>query len=174
MSAAATITNVIASIHTPCEASRAAARDLQDRLTKPTGALGRLEELHVWAAGVFRDATPALPHKTIVVAAGDHAVASTGVAGTGVSAYPQDVTQQMVHNFLAGGAAVNALAAHAGADVRVVDSGVLADIDDPRLHFAKLRRSCDDISRGPAMPREVPRLPVREPAPRVAARCVPP
>ena len=149
MSAAETIAEAVAAIRTPCEASRAAARDLQDRLTKPAGALGRLEELHVWAAGVFRETTPASPRKTIVVAAADH-----GVAATGVSAYPQDVTQQMVRNFLAGGAAVNALASHAGADVRVVDAGVLRDIDDARLHVSKVRRGCDDTSRGPAMPRE--------------------
>jgi nicotinate-nucleotide--dimethylbenzimidazole phosphoribosyltransferase len=149
MTASDVLAGAIASIRPPCGPSRAAARELQDRLTKPAGALGRLEELHVWAAGVFHVPAPEMPYKTIVVAAGDH-----GVAGSGVSAYPQDVTQQMVRNFLAGGAAVNALATHAGAGVRVVDAGVLGDIDDARLHVAKVRRGCDDISRGAAMSRE--------------------
>jgi nicotinate-nucleotide--dimethylbenzimidazole phosphoribosyltransferase len=144
----ARIADAIAAIRPPCDESRAAASGLQDRLTKPAGALGRLEELHIWASGVFRDAAPATPRKTIIVAAGDH-----GVAAGGVSAYPQDVTAQMVRNFLAGGAAVNTLASHAGADVRVVDAGVLTDVVDARLHSAKVQRGCDDISRGAAMAR---------------------
>jgi nicotinate-nucleotide--dimethylbenzimidazole phosphoribosyltransferase len=158
------IADAIASMRPPCEASRDAARELQAALTKPAGALGRLEELHIWAAGVFRDSAPAAPRKTIIVAAGDHGVAAGGSAASSgaassVSAYPQSVTAQMVRNFLDGGAAVNALAAHAGADVRVVDAGIMTDIDDARrnvaaLHVAKLRRGCDDISRGPAMPRD--------------------
>jgi nicotinate-nucleotide--dimethylbenzimidazole phosphoribosyltransferase len=144
----ASITDAIASIRPPCETSRAEARALQSRLTKPAAALGRLEDLHIWAAGVFRSVTPTVEGKTIVVAAADH-----GVATRGVSAYPQDVTAQMLRNFLDGGAAVNALAAHAGADVRVVDAGVASDIDDDRLLSAKVRRGCDDISRGTAMER---------------------
>jgi nicotinate-nucleotide--dimethylbenzimidazole phosphoribosyltransferase len=80
------------------------------------------------------------------VAAADHGVA-------GVSAYPREVTAQMVRNFLGGGAAINVLAAQARAEVRVVDAGVLGDIDDPRLHVAKVRSGSGDMTRGPAMSR---------------------
>ena len=138
----------ISAIRPADEQSRAAARALQSQLTKPAGALGRLEELHIWAAGVLHEPAPALERKTIVVAAADH-----GVTADGVSAYPRDVTAQMVRNFLAGGAAVNVLAAHAGADVRIVDAGVIADLDDARLHVAKVRPGTDNITVGPAMMR---------------------
>jgi nicotinate-nucleotide--dimethylbenzimidazole phosphoribosyltransferase len=148
MDAHGTINESIAAIRPPDERAREAARALQLRLTKPAGALGRLEELHVWAAGVLRDAVPELRRKVIVVAAADH-----GIAAEGVSAYPQDVTWQMVQNFLAGGAAINTLAAHAGADVRVVDAGVIQDIDHPRLHVAKSRPGTANMAIGPAMSR---------------------
>jgi len=143
-----TIDEAIAAIRPPDAASADAARALQLRLTKPAGALGRIEELAVWAAGVLRKPAPAPPRKLIVVAAADH-----GVAAEGVSAFPQDVTAQMVANFLAGGAAVNVLASHADADVRVVDAGVRGDHDDPRLHVAKVRGGTDSMTRGPAMSR---------------------
>ncbi len=136
-------------IRPPDIAARESARGLQSRLTKPAGSLGRLEELAVWAAGVCRTPAPAFDRKLIVVAAADH-----GVAEDGVSAYPQDVTWQMVANFLAGGAAVNALAAHAGAVVRVVDAGVRRDHADPRLHVAKLRGGTSNMTLGPAMSRD--------------------
>jgi nicotinate-nucleotide--dimethylbenzimidazole phosphoribosyltransferase len=139
----------IARIRPPDEAAREAARVLQSRLTKPAGALGRLEELHAWAAGVLREAAPPPPEKTIVVAAADH-----GVVAAGVSAYPQDVTWQMVANLLDGGAAVNVLAAQAAARVLIVDAGVAHAVDDSRLHIAKVRGGTDDMTRGPAMPRE--------------------
>jgi nicotinate-nucleotide--dimethylbenzimidazole phosphoribosyltransferase len=143
------IEDALASIREPDAACREAARELQSRLTKPAGALGRLEELHIWAAGVLRDPTPAPPRKTIIVAAADH-----GVASEGVSAYPQDVTAQMVRNFLAGGAAINALAAQAGARLRIVDAGVALDIADERLVVAKVRRGTGNMTRGSAMTRE--------------------
>jgi nicotinate-nucleotide--dimethylbenzimidazole phosphoribosyltransferase len=144
----AVIESAIAAIAPPDERLREQALDLQSRLTKPAGALGRLEELHMWAAGALGDVAPEALRKAIVVAAADH-----GVARDGVSAYPQDVTAQMVRNFLDGGAAVNVLAAHASADVRIVDAGVLADIDDARLHIAKVRHGTAAMSRGPAMSR---------------------
>jgi nicotinate-nucleotide--dimethylbenzimidazole phosphoribosyltransferase len=143
------IRRAIAAIRPPKDPSRQAARELQARLTKPGGALGRLEELHVWAAGIFRDAAPAVARRTIVVAAADH-----GVAADGVSAYPQDVTWQMVQNFLAGGAAVNVLAAHAHADVRIVDAGVARETMDDRLHVASVRRGTSSMTAGPAMSRD--------------------
>jgi nicotinate-nucleotide--dimethylbenzimidazole phosphoribosyltransferase len=107
-------------IDVPDEQMRAAARARQATLTKPTGALGRLEGLSVWAAGV-QHRCPPTPFTRIrtVVFAGDH-----GVADRGVSAYPSEVTRQMLQNFVAGGAAVNVLAAQCGATVRVVDVSV--------------------------------------------------
>ncbi len=142
------IRGAAAAIARPDEISREAARRLQARLTKPAGALGRLEDLHAFAAGALREAAPAVARKVIVLAAADH-----GVAAGGVSAYPRDVTWQMVQNFLAGGAAVNVLAAHAGAEVRIVDAGVLRDVDAADLRSVKLRPGTDDMTRGPAMPR---------------------
>ncbi|MFL6237978.1 MAG: nicotinate-nucleotide--dimethylbenzimidazole phosphoribosyltransferase [Actinomycetes bacterium] len=101
-------------------AAQDAARARQDRLTKPRGALGRLEDLSIWLAGVQGRCPPARPQRVrVVVFAADH-----GVAEAGVSAYPQEVTGQMVANFLAGGAAVNVLADLVGASVRVVDIAV--------------------------------------------------
>ncbi|AKP57929.1 nicotinate-nucleotide--dimethylbenzimidazole phosphoribosyltransferase [Mycobacteroides abscessus] len=97
-----------------------AARARQHRLTKPTGALGRLEELSVWAAACQNRCPPtAFQRPRVVVFAGDH-----GVAAAGVSAYPASVTAQMVRNMDAGGAAVNVLAALTGAGVRVADMAV--------------------------------------------------
>lgn len=98
----------------------AAARDRQRQLTKPDGALGRLEELSVWVAACQNRCPPeTFQHPRVVVFAGDH-----GVAAAGVSAYPPSVTAQMVRNIEAGGAAINVLAALAGASVRVADIAV--------------------------------------------------
>lgn len=104
----------------PDESARQAALDRHEQLTKPAGSLGRLEELGVWIAAC-QGRCPPLPFERprIVVFAGDH-----GVAAKGVSAYPSEVTGQMVANFLAGGAAINVLATTAGASVRVVDMSV--------------------------------------------------
>ncbi|HET6615700.1 MAG TPA: nicotinate-nucleotide--dimethylbenzimidazole phosphoribosyltransferase [Dehalococcoidia bacterium] len=143
------IADAVQSIREPDAVSRQDALALQSRLTKPAGALGRLEELAVWAAGVARTQAPLFDRKVIVVAAADH-----GVAAEGVSAYPQDVTWQMVMNFLRGGAAVNVLARQCGADVRVVDAGVRRDFDDAAVRSVKVRRGSDSMTRGPAMPRD--------------------
>lgn len=145
----AAIEAAIASIRQPDAAARERAVALQSRLTKPAGALGRLEELAVWAAGITRGPSPQFERKVIVVAAADH-----GVAAEGVSAYPQDVTWQMVANFLRGGAAVNVLARQCGATVCVVDAGVARDFDDPGVHVAKVRRGTGSMTRGPAMSRD--------------------
>jgi len=93
-----------------------------DRLTKPVRSLGRLEELAARYVAMTRDEAPKLPRASIFIMVADH-----GVASEGVSAYPSAVTAQMVLNFLRGGAAVNVLAGHAGAEVRVVDVGVAHD-----------------------------------------------
>ncbi|MGI8549229.1 MAG: nicotinate-nucleotide--dimethylbenzimidazole phosphoribosyltransferase [Dehalococcoidia bacterium] len=127
-----------------------AARDRQARLTKPPGSLGRLEELSIWLAGVTGKTLPTVEQKLIVTAAADH-----GVALSGVSAYPRDVTAQMVLNFLRGGAAVNVLARQVGARVVVVDAGVDADLPDhPMLVRLSQGRGTADFSAGPAMSRE--------------------
>ncbi len=108
------------------ETARAEARERQLRLTKPAGALGRLEDLSVWLSGIQGRCPPRpLERVRVVVFAGDH-----GIARAGVSAYPPEVTAQMVRNFLAGGAAVNVLARRAGAGVRVVDMAVDDDLAD--------------------------------------------
>ncbi|MBM4420189.1 MAG: nicotinate-nucleotide--dimethylbenzimidazole phosphoribosyltransferase, partial [Chloroflexi bacterium] len=91
----------------------------QDRLTKPRGSLGRLEDLAVALAGMRGEVPRSLPRRAVVVMAADH-----GVAAEGVSAYPASVTAQMVANFASGGAAINVLARVAGARLRVVDMGV--------------------------------------------------
>ncbi|WP_435817478.1 nicotinate-nucleotide--dimethylbenzimidazole phosphoribosyltransferase [Micromonospora arida] len=110
----------IAAIRAADEAAMAAARELQGRLTKPAGSLGALEELSVRLAGLAGVCPPPLPEPAAVaIFAGDH-----GVHAQGVSPWPQEVTAQMIGNFLAGGAVVNAFARQAGASVTVVDVGV--------------------------------------------------
>jgi nicotinate-nucleotide--dimethylbenzimidazole phosphoribosyltransferase len=103
--------------------SRARARARLDQLTMPHWALGRLMDLAEELAGMTRSLRPAVARRCIVTMAGDH-----GVAAAGVSKYPQAVTAQMVHNFIKGGAAINALARAGGARVTVVDMGVAADL----------------------------------------------
>ncbi len=128
----------------------AQARARQDRLTKPRGSLGRLEELSVQLAGIRRDGLPRFSHRVIITMAGDH-----GVAAQGVSAYPQEVTAQMVGNFLQGGAAISVLARHVGARVVVVDMGVAAQIEPcAGLVRRRVGPGTADMARGPAMSRE--------------------
>nr|WP_246098060.1 nicotinate-nucleotide--dimethylbenzimidazole phosphoribosyltransferase [Rhodococcus spelaei] len=130
----------------PDAAARAAADARQAQLTKPTGSLGRLETLGGWVAACQGQCPPALfTRPRVVVFAGDH-----GVARHGVSAYPAEVTAQMVANFLAGGAAVNALATTTGASVRVADIAVDADTD-PAVSTHKVRRSSGSIDREDAL-----------------------
>ena len=126
-----------------------AARERQDRLTKPRGSLGRLEELSIQVAGVSGQAVPSTGRKAIVVAAADH-----GVCAEGVSLYPQEVTAQMVHNFIGGGAAINALARHIGARVVVVDVGVATDVPPhPDLVSMRVAPGTANMARDPAMSR---------------------
>jgi len=129
--------------------SIAAARAHLDRLTKPQGSLGKLETVACRLAGMIGQRIPEPGGKAVVVMAGDH-----GVSAEGVSAYPAEVTRQMVLNFLAGGAAVNVLARQAGADVVCVDIGVNADLAHPRLYSRKVRKGTGNIAREPAMTRE--------------------
>jgi nicotinate-nucleotide--dimethylbenzimidazole phosphoribosyltransferase len=124
----------------------AEARQRQQELTKPTGSLGRLEEIAVRMAGITGQVTPRLQRKAVVVMAADH-----GVAREGVSAYPVEVTAQMVLNFLHGGAAINALARQAEASVTVVDIGVATEIAHPQLLARKVRYGTANMLVGPAM-----------------------
>jgi nicotinate-nucleotide--dimethylbenzimidazole phosphoribosyltransferase len=139
-------------------AMTAAAAHL-DRLTKPPGSLGRLEELLIDLAGITGRADAPVARRWIVVAAGDH-----GVATEGVSAYPAEVTAQMVANFVAGGAAINVLAAAAGASLAVVDVGVATTIQGilpdgrdrgtgGRLLRARIAAGTANMTLGPAMDR---------------------
>ena len=141
-----------ADIDRPDQDARAAARERQGALTKPAGSLGRLEDLSIWLAGVQGSCpTRPLEQVRVVVFAGDH-----GVATTGVSAYPTEVTAQMVRNVLAGGAAVSALARLAGAQVRVVDMAVDADLGDlpAAVGEHKVRRGSGRIDVEDALTRE--------------------
>jgi nicotinate-nucleotide--dimethylbenzimidazole phosphoribosyltransferase len=127
----------------PDAEAAAAARARQDRLTKPPGSLGRLEDLSVWVASCQGTCPPRqFQRPRVVVFAGDH-----GVTTAGVSAYPAEVTAQMVANFDAGGAAINVLAEAAGASVRVVDIAV--DVDEPAspsIGAHKVRRGSGNIA----------------------------
>ena len=122
----------------------------QERLTKPPGSLGRLEELSIQLAGIFRTEQPTPHGKTVIVAAADHGVVAQGVTG-----YPQEVTTQMVLNFLAGGAAINAMARKAGVTVMVVDAGLATPLPEhPDLRVVGTGHGTADITQGPAMSRE--------------------
>ncbi|WP_328652452.1 nicotinate-nucleotide--dimethylbenzimidazole phosphoribosyltransferase [Micromonospora sp. NBC_00330] len=159
----------IAAIRAADEAAMAAARELHGRLTKPAGSLGALEELSVRLAGLAGVCPPPLPEPAAVaIFAGDH-----GVHAQGVSPWPQEVTAQMIGNFLAGGAVVNAFARQAGASVTVVDVGVATPLPTdpavldptaldptaldpavPRLVVASVRRGTRDLTVTAALTRD--------------------
>lgn len=121
-----------------------------DNKTKPLGSLGRLEEFACRLVAISGQPLPDLSRKVIFTFAADH-----GITAEGVSLYPREVTAQMVQNFLNGGAGVNVLARHAGAEVRVVDVGVDHDFDDcPGLIRAKVARGTRNFAKGPAMSRQ--------------------
>jgi nicotinate-nucleotide--dimethylbenzimidazole phosphoribosyltransferase len=126
------------------------ARMRQDTLTKPQGSLGQLESLSIQIAGIKGNPRPRIVHKVIFTLAGDH-----GVTQEGVSAYPSDVTPQMVYNFLRGGAAINVLTRHVGARVVVVDLGVASVLErHPDLKDKKVAMGTQNMCKGPAMSRE--------------------
>lgn len=161
----------IAAIRPPDEPAMAAARELQGRLTKPAGSLGALEELSVRLAGLAGHCPPPLPEPAAVaIFAGDH-----GVHAQGVTPWPQEVTAQMIGNFLAGGAVVNAFARQAGASVTVVDVGVATALpvaasgghagdrparDEPRLVAANVRAGTRDMAVTAALTRDEARAAV--------------
>ncbi|WP_038056600.1 nicotinate-nucleotide--dimethylbenzimidazole phosphoribosyltransferase [Thermodesulfobacterium hydrogeniphilum] len=123
-----------------------------DSLTKPRGSLGRLEEFAAKLVAIFENKMPAINKKAVFVFAGDH-----GIVEEGVSAFPKEVTAQMVYNFLRGGAGINVLARHAGADVIVIDIGVDADlshINHPNFISRKVVWGTRNFKNEPAMTKE--------------------
>ncbi len=134
------------------------AKERLDMLTKPQGSLGRLEEFAQRLVAISEDRMPELGRKVVFTFAGDH-----GVADEGVSAFPREVTPQMVLNFLRGGAGINVLARQAGADVVVIDIGVDFDFTSPppaaggqggTFVSRKIMRGTRNMRRGPAMTRQ--------------------
>jgi nicotinate-nucleotide--dimethylbenzimidazole phosphoribosyltransferase len=140
--------DLIGRIGPPDEGVRAAARRRFDLKTKPRGSLGRLESLAVGIAALTREVVPSAGEAAIVVAAADH-----GVAREGVSAYPQEVTAQMVANFAAGGAAINVLARSVGARLVVVDAGVAVPVAADGVRSMRFGAGTGNIAVEPAMPR---------------------
>ena len=140
-------------VELPNEAMREAAFARQLRLTKPSGALGRLEPMSAWAAAVQGQCPPhQFLQPTVVVFAGDHGIART----SGTSAYPPEVTAQMVLNFINGGAAVNVFARQSGVTVRVVDVSVdcdptYLDSSAPMVAAHRIRRASGSIDREDAL-----------------------
>jgi nicotinate-nucleotide--dimethylbenzimidazole phosphoribosyltransferase len=141
-----TLAEAVAAIRPLDEASMSAARERHARLTKPPGSLGALEELSVRLAGLARQCPPPIPnHPVVAIFAGDH-----GVHAQGVTPWPQEVTGQMVANFAAGGAVVNAFARQVGVEVSVVDVGVATGEAPP----TRVRAGTRDFTVEPAMTRE--------------------
>lgn len=120
-----------------------------DQLTKPPGSLGKLEEISKQLAGITGEIKPHFDKKAVIVMAADH-----GVCEEGISAFPAEVTPQMVLNFLHGGAAVNVLARQADAEVICVDIGVNGDLEHPDLLSRKVHRGTRNMMREAAMTRE--------------------
>jgi len=137
-------------VHQECPHISVAHRDAaflrQCELTKPAGALGRLEVLAIELAGLQHTDRPRAACAPIIIFAGDH-----GIAAQGVSAYPQNVTIAMMANFAAGGAAISVLARELGSRLEVVDAGTLAEAPVPGVVTDKPRRGSRDFSRGAAL-----------------------
>jgi nicotinate-nucleotide--dimethylbenzimidazole phosphoribosyltransferase len=131
------------------------ARERTARLALPPRALGRLHDISERLCGIFRSLEPDVSRRAVLVMAGDH-----GVAAEGVSAFPQEVTGEMVKNFLRGGAGINALARWVGAEVVVVDMGIIPDLDiaslpgSDQLRVCKVGHGTANMARGPAMSRD--------------------
>lgn len=147
-----TLSDVLAAIRPVDQALFPVAKAHLDNLTKPRGSLGRLEELAVRLFAISGGQPLVVDPARIYVCAGDH-----GVAEAGVSLFPQEVTRQMVANFLAGGAGINVLAATAGIDLRVVDAGCLGEPfpAHPRFVGARVASGTANFLNGPAMSREI-------------------
>ena len=141
------LSQTIANIRPLDTTSMAKARERQDMLTKPTGSLGRLEQLSIQIAGIQGKPVPQIQQKAVIVMAADH-----GVVARGTSAYPQEVTAQMVSNFLHGGAGINVIGRQVGARVIIVDMGIAVKLEAaPRLISRRIAAGTQDMSKGPAM-----------------------
>jgi nicotinate-nucleotide--dimethylbenzimidazole phosphoribosyltransferase len=141
--------NIIATIEPVTNSLEQKVQAHLDNLTKPRGSLGRLEEFAARYIAITGEDPPQIPKKAIMVFAGDH-----GITEEGVSAFPKDVTHQMVYNFIEGGAGINVLARHAGADVHVIDIGVEHDFRDVEgLVARKVDYGTANMAKGAAMPR---------------------
>ena len=140
---------LIASVVPTDPAYEEAAWARLDELTKPPRSLGRLEEIAARVACIQRTDHPSAEGKAVLLMAGDH-----GVVAEGVAPYPQEVTQQMVANFAAGGAAINQIAASVGAEVVVYDVGVAGDVSAPGVEVRKVARGTRNAAAGPAMTRD--------------------
>ncbi len=144
------LTKTIAAIKPLDAAAMTAAKTRQADLTKPEGSLGRLEDLSIQLAGIQAKASPAVEKKAMFTLAGDH-----GVVKEGVGNWPQEVTAQMVMNFLHGGAAINVLCRVAGARIIFADLGVASDLPgDPQLIVKKVGYGTGNICQGAAMTRD--------------------
>lgn len=126
------------------------AQEKLDNLTKPQGSLGQLEDFARRIVGISGTLSPVIKRKVIFVMAGDH-----GVVEEGVSAYPQEVTFQMVYNFIRGGAGINVLARHMGAEIVVVDMGVAKDFPlEESITRKKIAYGTSNMAKGPAMSKD--------------------
>ena len=145
------VDETVARIRPADAAAAASAAERLDRMTKPAGSLGRVEQLAITLAGIAGECPPPLPvPATVAVFAGDH-----GVHAQGVTPWPQEVTAQMVANFLAGGAVVNAFARSLGAEVVVVDVGVASPLAGTEgLISRRVADGTADMTVGPSMTRE--------------------
>jgi len=144
------IDEVISGIRPLDEKAMGEARQRQDKLTKPQGSLGQLESVSIQVAGIKGDPRPSVNHKVIFTLAGDH-----GVTQEGVSAYPSEVTPQMIYNFLRGGAGINVLARQIGARIVIADLGTGALLQrHPDLRDKKVALGTMNMAKGPAMSRE--------------------
>ncbi|MGD2029678.1 MAG: nicotinate-nucleotide--dimethylbenzimidazole phosphoribosyltransferase [Desulfobacterales bacterium] len=132
------------------------ARERTAQLVMPTRALGRLHDISERLCGIQKTITPKIDRKAVLVMAGDH-----GVVEEGVSAYPQEVTGAMVRTFLAGGAGINAISRHIRAHVRVIDMGIIPDLDPDSMNGGhgllnhKISHGTANLARGPAMTRKM-------------------
>jgi nicotinate-nucleotide--dimethylbenzimidazole phosphoribosyltransferase len=131
------------------EKSMRLAEERQNELTKPRKSLGRLEDISIKVAGITGSPRPSIKNKVVIVMAGDH-----GVVEEGITAYPQEVTTQMVNTFLNGDAAINVFSRHTSTKVVVVDMGIASDMDYTILINKKIGYGTKNIFRGPAMSRE--------------------
>ena len=139
--------NLLNGIRVPDPVWRQRAQERLNQLTKPIGSLGRLEEIAAQMVAIQQTMSPAISAKSVYVFAADH-----GIVAEGVSAYPSEVTRQMVLNFLNGGAAINVIARKAGANVIVVDAGVDGEFDDhPGLVRRKIGHGTRNMMYMPAM-----------------------